>query len=63
MARQGPGEQVKVGKTTSAGLELEACRNRQLFGKLYQEQNEGGNLVAKSGADESHVCGWEGCLG
>ena len=43
--QQGPGEQVKGGKTASAGRAVEAGRNGRLFGQVVQYRNDGGNWV------------------
>ena len=51
--RQGPGEQVKGGKTASAGQVVEAGGNGRLFGQAVQDRNEEGKLGANIGAAQS----------
>ena len=56
-------EQVKGGKTASAGRAVEASGNGRLFFQVVQDRNEGGKSGAKSGADQSQGGGWEGYSG
>ena len=54
-----PGDQVEGSKRTSEVRAVEAGGNGCLFFQAFQDHNEGGKLVAKSGTDPSKGGGWE----
>ena len=56
--RQGPGDQVKGGKTAIPGRAVEPGRKGCLFGQAVQDRNDGEKFGTKSSAAQSKGGGW-----